>query len=856
MFRLLMLTCVIALALVVFPAAIMAGVPHLINYQGRLTDGTGSALDTSVALTFTIYSDEACTDPVWTETFPAVSISHGLFDVLLGSISPLESGIFDGGERWLKMKIGDGPETVAPIPIASTAYAFRAGHADTATVALSGAGGSNWTLAGAVLQTDGYWGIARGGAGNTLFGDSARTMVNLGVASTAGVTGQHYRYNTVGGGYGNWAVGSYSTVAGGSNNTGNGFVATIGGGANNEVNNSYGTVGGGSDNRAEGMMSTVGGGNTNAAYGFTGGVFSGDHNQAGGAPADSAAFVGGGISNVAGNRFAAIAGGTHNWASGVGSFIGGGRNNHIAADYSAILGGYADSITSMAAYSYLFGIKSKMTQDSTFMVDMPHIWFGTEADGYGFPRADGSAGQMMTTDGNGHLSWNSPAGASGWSDDGSAVRLNTATDNVGIGTATPHTKLELNGSGANTYLTIDVGADPSSNSSGIAIAENAAPRWTILYRNWQNDNLIVRDEVIDADLMTFQSATGNIGIGSSTPSDRLHVQGTLRVTGKANLGGNNGNAGNNAFVIGADNNAAGNSSAIGGGERDTARAVYSGISCGYSNIAGSAATDTGAYVGGGYDNAALGRYSSIAGGRANSAEGFYSTVAGGFGNKAIGWQSTVAGGADNRANANNSAILGGEYHDNNGEWSSVLGGTQDTLTVNADYSVAFGAQVYLNNAYRAGFFDGTWSGNFGINRDDRDGGINFPLHVGTNTLNGNGARLTAGGTWTNGSSRKFKDHFQPLEGKELLSKIAAMPIESWQYKGVSEKHIGPVAEDFVAAFDVGTMKDDGSRDNEYLSPGDVAGVALLGVQELLRQNQELRLLVEELKKEIEELKTR
>ncbi len=854
MFRLLMLICAISLVMLILPAYIMAEIPPLINYQGRLIDGSGKPLDTSVALTFTIYSDQACNNSLWSETHSMVAISQGLFDVLLGSVNPIQNSIFNGGERWLKMKIGEGPETAAPISITSSAYAFKAGYADTAAVALSGTGGSDWTLSGSVLQTGGYWGLARGGAGNTLFGDSARTMVNLGVASTTGLAGQHYRYNTVAGGYSNRAVGSYAIVAGGSNNIGNGFVATIGGGANNEVNNSYGTVGGGSDNRAEGLMSAVGGGFMNTANGFGGGVFSGDHNQAGGATADSAAFVGGGMSNVAGNRVAAIAGGAHNWASGIGSFIGGGRDNLVSAHYSAILGGYADSITSMAAYSYLFGIRSKMTQDSTFMVDMPHIWFGSEADGYEFPRKDGASGQIISTDGSGHLSWSSPAGASGWSDDGSVVRLNTGTDYVGIGTPTPHSKLELNGNGANTYLTIDLGADPSSNSSGIGIAENASPRWSILFRNWQNDNLVIRDEVIHSDVMTFQSGSGNIGIGLASPLDRLHVQGSFRATGKVNLGSNNSNAGNNAFVIGTDNSAAGNSSAIGGGERDTAQAVYSGISSGYSNIAGSGITDTGAYVGGGYNNAALGRYSSIAGGRANSAQGLYSAVAGGFNNRAVGWHSTVAGGADNRTNAQNSAILGGEYHDNTGEWSSVLGGTQDTLTANADYSVAFGAQVYLNNAYRAGFFDGAWSGNFGINRDDRDGGINFPLHIGTNIFNGNGAHLTGGGTWTNSSSRKFKDHFQALEGKELLSKIAATPIESWQYKGGSEKHIGPVAEDFVAAFDVGTTREDGNRDNEYLAPSDVAGVALLGVQELLKQNEELRQLVEELQKEVEKLK--
>jgi len=65
-----------------------------------------------------------------------------------------------------------------------------------------------------------------------------------------------------------------------------------------------------------------------------------------------------------------------------------------------------------------------------------------------------------------------------------------------------------------------------------------------------------------------------------------------------------------------------------------------------------------------------------------------------------------------------------------------------------------------------------------------------------------------------------------------------------------------VAEDFVAAFDVGAVDDAGRRDNKYLATSDVAGVALLGVQELLRQNEELRRTVEDWTRDIEGLKAR
>ena len=90
---------------------------------------------------------------------------------------------------------------------------------------------------------------------------------------------------------------------------------------------------------------------------------------------------------------------------------------------------------------------------------------------------------------------------------------------------------------------------------------------------------------------------------------------------------------------------------------------------------------------------------------------------------------------------------------------------------------------------------------------------------------------------------------------ELLRKISGIPIESWNYKGSTEKHIGPVAEDFVGVFDVGVIRErDGQRDDEYLAAKDVAGVALAGVKELLKKIEALEQENTMMKAEIAELK--
>jgi hypothetical protein len=168
------------------------------------------------------------------------------------------------------------------------------------------------------------------------------------------------------------------------------------------------------------------------------------------------------------------------------------------------------------------------------------------------------------------------------------------------------------------------------------------------------------------------------------------------------------------------------------------------------------------------------------------------------------------------------------------------------LTGNAHYSMEFGRGVYVNNAYRVIFFDGSYSGRLGINRDDRDGGISYPIHIGTNTGNGNGAYLTAGGVWTNASSREVKENLEKLDGSEILSKLQSLDIYRWQYKGTDEEHIGPVAEDFYSAFATGT-------DNKYLSSLDVSGVALRAIQELIALTKAQQEKIELLEKKVAEL---
>jgi hypothetical protein len=101
-----------------------------------------------------------------------------------------------------------------------------------------------------------------------------------------------------------------------------------------------------------------------------------------------------------------------------------------------------------------------------------------------------------------------------------------------------------------------------------------------------------------------------------------------------------------------------------------------------------------------------------------------------------------------------------------------------------------------------------------------------PLQVGTDATNGNGAHVTAGGAWTNGSSRAFKTNFRDLDPLDVLNRVVGLSIQRWEYDGSDEgDHVGPVAEEFHAAFGLGV-------EEQYIATVDADGVALAAIQGL------------------------
>jgi len=108
-----------------------------------------------------------------------------------------------------------------------------------------------------------------------------------------------------------------------------------------------------------------------------------------------------------------------------------------------------------------------------------------------------------------------------------------------------------------------------------------------------------------------------------------------------------------------------------------------------------------------------------------------------------------------------------------------------------------------------------------------------PSGPGTEMELGQDGNLTIRGTLNQGSSRTFKENFMEVDPKTVLARVATLPITSWSYIADSDgaRHLGPVAEDFRATFQLGT-------DDKHLAPADTAGVALAAIKGLNQVVQE------------------
>jgi hypothetical protein len=268
---------------------------------------------------------------------------------------------------------------------------------------------------------------------------------------------------------------------------------------------------------------------------------------------------------------------------------------------------------------------------------------------------------------------------------------------------------------------------------------------------------------------------------------------------------------------------------VSGGAANTASGENASVGGGLQNVASHYA----AVVGGGVLNAAAGYASTTAGGHENSAAGQYATVGGGYSNSGGTFSSTIGGGWDNTAGTYGT-VGGGQGNQASGSWSTVPGGFGNVASGTASFAAGQSA-----NASHSGSF--VWADNSAgalasnnVNQLTMRAANGYRLY--TNSAATAGVQLAAsGGSWLSVSDRNLKHEFRKIDPRTVLRKLAAMDISEWSYKSQapSIRHIGPVAQDFHAAFGLG-------EDQRYIGTIDADGVMMSAIQGLYRVLEDTR----------------
>lgn len=321
-----------------------------------------------------------------------------------------------------------------------------------------------------------------------------------------------------------------------------------------------------------------------------------------------------------------------------------------------------------------------------------------------------------------------------------------------------------------------------------------------------------------------------------------------------------------------------------------------------------------AVCGGGAGNRANGGQAAVLGGGSNRADGRASVIGGGYLNLTAGngFFATVPGGFGNIATANGGFAGGTRAVARSGDhgsfvWADAQGMPDDPF--NPNYTCDGGlnhGQPCTNDAYcTPGFcnnsiktnnlnstdknqfvvraFGGFWLGRqiystHNTSREDArfapdtyvqttagiDDGDLEPCLIGCPANDPDNAckkgcfsaaaRLTIGGTWTNASDRNNKENVRLVEPREVLQKVTELPIARWNYKVErdSTQHIGPMAQDFHAAFGLG----DSDKAIATIDADGVALAAIQGLHQIVREKEcEIEVLRDEKGREIEELRS-
>jgi hypothetical protein len=820
------------LGLVVLAVCAIATVPHLINYQGVLTDSGGIPISGTHDLTFAIYPDSALSATAyWTETHTGVQFDNGLFHVILGGTTPIPDDLFAEEVRWIGIAVDTEPEMKPRLQITSVPWAFHAAVADTVLFGGGGVGDGHSLDAAdgdpvdvVYVDDDGHVGIGTTSPNAPLHVASGSTVL-LG-ADTLGAgtklmwlpAKSAFRAGYVMGSEWDWAnVGDYSTAMG------------------------YRTTASGDYSTAMGVITTASGAHTTAMGWNT--TASGDYSTAMGQGTTASDLY----STAMGDG--ATASGSRSTAMGFATTASGSRSTAMGYQTKA------ESYNSMAIGRYNVGGGNPSSWvDTDPLFEIGNGNFGTPANAMtvlkngnvglgaitpaykldvadtvqmsGFKMPPGASnGYVLTSDGTGVGSWQAPSlmSDSDWQISGNDMYSNVS-GNVGIGTTSPSVKLDVSGdintdsnydiggnavlsvSGTeNTFVGVNAGANNTGNS-GTFVGFNAG------FNNEGSSNTFVGRNT------GYYNTTGNFNTFVGYNTGRSNTIGRNNTFLGHYAGYSNTTAENNTFV----GYAAGNANSTGYWN------TFLGKSAGYSNTTG-------------YANTFLGEDAGN-----SNITGFFNTFVGrgaGYSNT-TGTANTFVGLEAGRSNTTGSSNT---FLGITAGYANTTGSNNVFIGKGAGYSETGSNKLYIAN--------GSASSNVLIYGDFSTDRIGISTVSPGYTLDVAGPCHAS--SFPTSSDERLKKNVEPLS--DVLEKLERIRGVSFEWNELYEslgrstghKEIGVIAQEVEAVFPelVTSWGDESYKAVDY---GRLAGVLIEAIKAQQEQIEELKGEIEKLKSEVKD----
>jgi hypothetical protein len=292
-------------------------------------------------------------------------------------------------------------------------------------------------------------------------------------------------------------------------------------------------------------------------------------------------------------------------------------------------------------------------------------------------------------------------------------------------------------------------------------------------------------------------------------------------------------AGGVYFADNPNNQVSGTDSFIGAGDDNQVSGAGSFIGSGGVNVRGSVSNQvsgTDSFIGAGDLNEVSNADAFLGSGSNNMVSADEGFVGAGYANVVSGQDSFIGGGAQNAIQTNDAFVGGGDENSVSGQYGTIPGGEGNTV----QGYLGFAAGYHARDVHAGAF---VWSDYVSGSKTVSDTVKNeFVVRAsgGTEIYSSealsSGVELAAGGgSGASVSDSNVKTDIVPLDDGSVSAKVAALPLSTWQYKSErGVRHVGPMAQDFYAAFGVG-------EDDRHITSIDEDGVALAAIKALNRK---------------------